>query len=90
MDEVDILYDIFMLNVSIVDIEEIVCMILLLFVFSILKRKLIWIDFEQSVFLEEVIKKEKFLFGKFKGCGRGKKEWEIVWEDVVKVVFQYV
>lgn len=37
------------------------------------KRRSTWTDLEQSVLLEEVTKKEKLLFGTFKGCGRGKK-----------------
>lgn len=44
-------------------------------------------DFEQSVFLEEVIKKEKLLFGMFKGCGRGKKNRRQYWNMQLKWFF---
>lgn len=73
MDEVDILYDILMPNVSTADTEETVCTISPPLVSSTPKRKPTWTDLEQSVLLEEVTKREKSLFGKFKGCGRGKK-----------------
>lgn len=90
MDEVDILYDMLMPNVSTADTEETVCTISPPLVSSTPKRKPTWTDLEQSVLLEEVTKKEKSLFGKFKGCGRGKKERETAWEDVAKAVSQYV
>eukprot|EP00105_Crassostrea_gigas_P003557 XP_011416451.1 PREDICTED: uncharacterized protein LOC105320277 [Crassostrea gigas] len=86
MDEVDILYDILMPNVS--TAEETVCTISPPLVSSTPKRKPTWTDLEQSVLLEEVTKREKSLFGKFKGCGRGKKERETAWEDVAKAVSQ--
>lgn len=53
------------------------------------KRKPAWSDLDQEILLKEVKLREKRLFWKFKGSGRGKKEGREEWEEVARAINEY-